>query len=460
MAALFSARRRVQTWRQIWVALAESQAELGIGGVTTEQVAALKEAIDQVDFDRAEELERELRHDVMAHIRTYGEAAPLAAGVIHLGATSAFVVDNGDLLIMREALHLVERKALCVVKALAEFAESHADRPTLAWTHFQPAQPTTVGKRACMWIADLMFDLDEIRYRLDSFRLRGIKGTTGTQASFMALTDGDAERVDALEDAVVEKLAADGALPITGQTYSRRVDAAWAATLTGIAQSASKFSYDMRLLQHLGEVLEPFGKQQVGSSAMAYKRNPIRAERMSGLSRLALQTGANLAHTAATQWLERSLDDSANKRIAIPELFLTIDALLILYYSVARGLQVSEAVIARHLADEVPTMASENLLMAAVAAGGDRQALHERVRVCAREAAEQVAVGGTNDLLTRLASEEGFAELPPAVWEAASDPAALVGRAPEQTRRFLRGVVRPRLESYPGELEMAGDVRV
>lgn len=460
MAALFSVRHRVQTWRQIWIALAESQAELGVGGVTFDQVAALKEAVDRIDFDRAAELERELRHDVMAHVRTYGEAASLAAGIIHLGATSAFVVDNGDLLIMREALLMVERKVLCVVEALAEFAEAHADRPTLSWTHFQPAQPTTVGKRACMWIADLMFDLDEIEYRLDSFRLRGIKGTTGTQASFLALTGGDAEKVDALEDAVVEKLDAPGAFPITGQTYSRRVDSAWAATLTGMAQSASKFSYDMRLLQHLGEVLEPFGERQVGSSAMAYKRNPMRAERMSGLSRLAIQTGANLAHTAATQWLERSLDDSANKRIAIPELFLTIDALLVLYQSVAAGLEVSETAIARHLADEIPTMASENLLMAAVAAGGDRQALHERVRVRAREAAEQVAAGGANDLLTRLASEEGFADLPSAVWEAASDPAALVGRAPEQTRRFVRQVVRPRLESYPGQLEMADDVRV
>ncbi len=460
MAALFSARHRVQTWRQIWIALAESQAELGVGGVTFDQVAALKEAIHRIDFDRAAELERELRHDVMAHVHTYGEAAPLAAGIIHLGATSAFVVDNGDLLIMREALLMVERKVLCVVKALAEFAETHADRPTLSWTHFQPAQPTTVGKRACMWIADLMFDLDEIGYRLDSFRLRGIKGTTGTQASFLALTGGDAEKVDALEDAVVEKLDAPGAFPITGQTYSRRVDSAWAATLTGIAQSASKFSYDMRLLQHLGEVLEPFGERQVGSSAMAYKRNPMRAERMSGLSRLAIQTGGNLAHTAATQWLERSLDDSANKRIAIPELFLTIDALLILYQSLAAGLEVSETAIARHLADELPTMASENLLMAAVAAGGDRQALHERVRVRSREAAEKVAAGGANDLLTRLASEGGFAELPSAVWEAASDPAALVGRAPEQTRRFVRQVVRPRLESYPGQLEITDDVRV
>jgi len=460
MAALFSAHLRVQTWRQIWIALAESQAELGVGGVTFEQVAALKGALDHIDFDRADELERELRHDVMAHVRAYGEVAPAAAGILHLGATSAFVVDNGDLLIMREALRVVERKTLCVVKALTEFAEAHADLPTLAWTHFQPAQPTTVGKRACLWIADLMFDLDEIKYRLGGFQLRGIKGTTGTQASFMALTGGDTDKVDALEDSIIKKLGATAAFPITGQTYSRRVDAAWSATLAGIAQSVSKFSYDLRLLQHLGEVFEPFGEQQVGSSAMAYKRNPVRAERISGLARLAIQTGSNFAHTAATQWLERSLDDSANKRIAMPELFLTVDALLVLCHSVAIGLEVSEAAIARHLADELPAMASENLLMAAVAAGGDRQALHERVRVRAREAAEQAAAGDGNDLLARLASEEGFAELPSAVWDAASNPAALVGRAPEQTRRFVREIVRPRLESYPGELEMTGDVRV
>jgi adenylosuccinate lyase len=460
MAALFSARRRVQTWRQIWVALAESQAELGVGGVTFEQVEELKGALNDIDFDRADELERELRHDVMAHVRAYGEVAPAAAGIVHLGATSAFVVDNGDLLIMREALRVVERKTLCVVKALTEFAEAHADLPTLAWTHFQPAQPTTVGKRACLWIADLMFDLDEIEYRLGGFRLRGIKGTTGTQASFMALTGGDPDKVDALEDSIIKKLGAAAAFPITGQTYSRRVDAAWSATLAGIAQSASKFSYDLRLLQHLGEVFEPFGERQVGSSAMAYKRNPVRAERIGGLARLAIQTGSNFAHTAATQWLERSLDDSANKRIAMPELFLTIDALLVLCHSIANGLEISEAAIARHLADELPAMASENLLMAAVTAGGDRQALHERVRVRAREAAEQAAAGGGNDLLARLASEEGFAELPSAVWDAASDPSTLVGRAPEQARRFVREVVRPRLESYSGELEMTGDVRV
>lgn len=463
MARIFSPRARVRTWRRIWIALADAQAELGLGGVTTEQVAALRATADDIDFGRAAKLERELRHDVMAHVHTFGEKAPAASGIIHLGATSAFVVDNGDLLLMREAMRVVERKAMCVVAALAEFAESWADTPALGWTHFQPAQPTTVGKRASLWISDLLLDLDEIGFRLDEFRLRGLKGTTGTQASFLALAHGNAALVDELERRVVAKLDAEDVFPVTGQTAPRKIDAAWGATLSGVAQSASKFGHDLRLLQHLGEVLEPFGERQVGSSAMAYKRNPMRAERMCSLARLAIQLAGTFAWTAATQWLERTLDDSAAKRIALPELFLTVDALLILWHDVTRGLEVRLEAVERNLAREIPALATETLLMEAVEGGGDRQALHERIRVRAREAAARVEGGeaaGAGDLLDRLAEEPGFAALPETSWARARDPWSYVGRAPEQTRRFLAEVVRPRLEAYPGRLEMTGQVRV
>jgi adenylosuccinate lyase len=460
MAGLFSARERIRTWRRIWIALAEAQHELEIGGVSGEQVAALRAAAEDIDFERAAELERELRHDVMAHVHAFGEAAPSARAILHLGATSAFVVDNADLLLMREATRVVERKILCVVTALADFAERFADLPTLGWTHFQPAQPTTVGKRACLWMADLLLDLDEIAFRLESFRLRGLKGTTGTQASFLALTDGDGAKVDELERKVVAKLGATGAVAVTGQTASRKIDAAWAATIAGVAQSTGKFSHDLRLLQHLGEVLEPFGERQVGSSAMPYKRNPMRAERMSALSRFAIQTAGNLAWTASTQWLERSLDDSAVKRIALPELYLAVDALLVLYHGVAGGLEVREEVVAANLRRELPSMATETLLMAATRSGGDRQALHERVRVRAREAAARVEGGEGSDLLDRLAGEPGFAALPEETWRRARDPATYVGRAPEQARSFLAREVRPRLAAYGGPLEMTGEVRV
>jgi adenylosuccinate lyase len=460
MTALFSTGTRVRAWRRIWVALARAQHELGVGGVTADQVAALERASAAIDFARAAALERELRHDVMAHVHAFGEAAPEARAVLHLGATSAFVVDNADLLVMRDGLRIVERKVLCVVSVLADFAARQAELPTLGWTHFQPAQPTTVGTRACLWIADLLLDLDEIRFRLDRFRLRGLKGTTGTQASFLALAGGDGAKVDALERRVVQLLDAPGAAPVTGQTSSRKVDAAWAATLAGVAESSGKFGNDLRLLQHLGEVLEPFGARQIGSSAMPYKRNPMRAERMCALSRFAIQTAGNLAYTAASQWLERSLDDSAVRRIALPETFLAIDALLVLWHDVAAGLEVREDAIAANLARELPAMATETLLMAAVEAGGDRQRLHERIRVRAREAAARIDSENGSDLLDRLAGEPGFAELPEETWRRARDPAAYVGRAPEQTRRFLAEYVRPLLDAFDGSLEMSGEVRV
>jgi adenylosuccinate lyase len=320
-----------------------------------------------------------------------------------------------------------------------------------------------VGKRACLWIQDLLLDLDEIAFRLNGFRLRGVKGTTGTQASFLALADGDGARVDELERRVTEKLQAPAAFPVTGQTHSRKVDAAWAATAAGVAQSAGKFSHDMRLLQHLGEVLEPFGASQVGSSAMPYKRNPMRAERMSSLARFAVQTAGNMAYTAAAQWLERSLDDSAGRRIAVPELFLTVDAILILYHEIARGLEVHEATVTANLSRELPAMATENLLMAAARSGGDRQELHERIRVRAREAAARIEGGeggAGSDLLDRLAAEPGFAELPAEAWKRARDPGTYVGRAPEQTRSFLADEVRPRLDAWEGPLEMPGEVKV
>ncbi|MBW3660140.1 MAG: adenylosuccinate lyase [Gemmatimonadetes bacterium] len=460
MARLFGARERISTWRRIWIALAEAQAELGLGGVEPEQVEALRAGASRIDFDRAEELERELRHDVMAHVHAFAEAAPSARPILHLGATSAFVVDNADLLIMRRAMRVVERKALCVVAALADFAEQWSGLPTLGWTHFQPAQPTTVGKRACLWIQDLLLDLDEIEFRLDRFRLRGLKGTTGTQASFLALADGDHAKVEALEERVVEKLGATGAFPVTGQTAPRKVDAAWGSSLAGVAVSASTFGHDLRLLQHLGEVLEPFGRRQVGSSAMPYKRNPMRAERMCGLARFAIQTAGNLDWTAATQWLERSLDDSSNKRISLPELFLTVDALLVLWHDIASGLEVREEVVRRRLEKELPAMVTETLLMEAVEAGGDRQSLHERIRVRAREAAQRVESGEDHDLLDRLAEEEEFAALSEETWRRARDPRSYVGRAPEQARAYLQRVVRPRLEAWEGDLTMTGEVRV
>jgi adenylosuccinate lyase len=347
-----------------------------------------------------------------------------------------------------------------VVDRLAGFAERHAEIPALGWTHFQPAQPTTVGKRACLWIQDLLLDLDEIEERLRAFRLRGLKGTTGTQASFLSLTGGDHAKVRELERRILAKVEADRAFPVTGQTYPRKVDAAWAATLRGVAVSASKFSHDLRLLQHAGEILEPFATRQIGSSAMPYKRNPMRAERMTGLARLAVQLAGNLDLTAASQWLERTLDDSANKRIAVPELFLTVDSLLILYHDVAGGLEVQPGAIRRNLERELPFLASERLLMEAVERGGDRQALHERIRVHAREVAARLEAGESNDLLGRLTSEEGFSGLSESSWKAAGDPSFHVGRAPEQVREFLQEVVRPRLDGWPGKLEMTGEVRV
>jgi adenylosuccinate lyase len=460
MLALFSERTRIRTWRRLWIALAEAEHELGVGGVTAAQVTALRDAADRIDWARAAELERELRHDVMAHVHLFAEAAPEARPILHLGATSAYVVDNGDQLLMREGLKVVQRKALCVVDRLAGFAERHAEIPALGWTHFQPAQPTTVGKRACLWIQDLLLDLDEIEERLRAFRLRGLKGTTGTQASFLSLTGGDHAKVRELERRILAKVEADRAFPVTGQTYPRKVDAAWAATLRGVAVSASKFSHDLRLLQHAGEILEPFATRQIGSSAMPYKRNPMRAERMTGLARLAVQLAGNLDLTAASQWLERTLDDSANKRIAVPELFLTVDSLLILYHDVAGGLEVQPGAIRRNLERELPFLASERLLMEAVERGGDRQALHERIRVHAREVAARLEAGESNDLLGRLTSEEGFSGLSESSWRAAGDPSFHVGRAPEQVREFLQEVVRPRLDGWPGKLEMTGEVRV
>ncbi|HEY7530666.1 MAG TPA: adenylosuccinate lyase [Gemmatimonadota bacterium] len=436
MSALFSERATALLWRRIWIALAEVQHELGLD-VREEQVAALRAAASRVDFERAAELERELRHDVMAHVHAFGEAAPAALPVLHLGATSADVTDNANLVQLRDALDLVRRRILDVLRPLAGFARAHAARPTLGYTHFQPAQPTTVGKRACLWIQDLLLDLAEVERRMGELRLRGLRGATGTQASFLALFDGDAERVEELERRVCARLGFDRTYAVTGQTYPRKVDALVLSALAGIGQSCARFAGDLRLLQGLHELEEPFGERQVGSSAMPYKRNPMRAERMSALARFLIVTAANAEWTAASQWLERSLDDSANRRLAVPESFLAADALLILFRDVVEGLEVRADAIARRLREELPFLASEVLLAVGVKRGGSRQALHESLR---RHAMESRGDGAR--FLEALA---GDAAVPftPAELRALLAPEAFVGLAARQVERFLAEEVEP-----------------
>jgi len=447
MSRIFSPHFKFSTWRRLWLALAEAQHELGLA-VSAEQVAELRERLAPLDPDRAAELEKELRHDVMAQLKTWAEQCPGAGGILHLGATSAFVGDNTEAIQLYEGLQLVEQRLLSVIAALSGFAAKTARIPTLGFTHFQPAQPTTVGKRACLWLQDLVLDLEEVRFALDTVKLRGVKGTTGTQASFLALFDGDHHKVEELEALVAEKLGfdRDGCFAVTGQTYSRKQDSRSLNALSGVAQSASKFSHDMRLLQHLGEVLEPFGSKQVGSSAMAYKRNPMRAERISSLARLLITFAVNPPITAATQWLERSLDDSANRRVSIPEAFLAADALLLLYGSMVPGLQVNEKVIRRRLEQELPFLATEQILMQLVAAGGDRQAGHEQIRVHSMEVHRRLQAGESNrnDLLERLAADLVFSPIRHK-FPSLSDPLRFVGRAPEQVERFIADRVSPLL---------------
>ena len=445
MAELWSEQRKHSTWRRLWVALAEAERELGIE-ISESQISDLKSAIDDIDFPLAAKYEKELRHDVMAHVHAYGDRCPSARGIIHLGATSCYVTDNTDLILMREALQLVQSKLVAVIDELAKFAAKYRDLPCLGFTHLQPAQPTTVGKRATLWCYDLVLDLAEIEYRLASLKCRGVKGTTGTQASFMALFNGDHAKIEELDRRVSAKMGFDSAYAVTGQTYSRKVDAQVLDVLGGIAQSAHKAGTDLRILQSRKELEEPFEKQQIGSSAMAYKRNPMRSERMCSLARFAMNLPANLAQTVATQWLERTLDDSANRRLVLPQAFLAIDAVLILYRNIVDGLVVYPKVIEKHLAEELPFMATEEILMAGVQAGGDRQELHEQIRVHSQAAAQQVKeFGRANDLLERLKTDAAFASVD---LGNALDARRFVGRAPEQVDTFIANVIEPIRQRY------------
>ena len=457
MSALWSPQRKFRTWRRLWVALAEAQAELGLA-ISAEQIAELQAHADDVDFEAAARYERQLRHDVMAHVHAYGDQCPQARGIIHLGATSCYVTDNTDLLLLGESLDLVRTRLVRVIDRLAHFARAHRSLACLGYTHLQPAQPTTVGKRVCLWIYDLVEDLREVESRIAGLKARGAKGTTGTQASFLRLFEGDHDRVRKLDRLVALKIGFAESYPVTGQTYSRKVDAQVVATLSGVAQSAHKAATDLRLWQSLHEVEEPFESMQVGSSAMAYKRNPMRSERICGLARLVMSLESSAAQTLATQWFERTLDDSANRRVTLPQAFLAIDAVLILYQNIASGLVVHPRVVARHLADELPFMATENLIMAAAALGRDRQVLHERVRQHSMAAAARVKEqGAANDLLARIAADETFAgvEVP-----AVLDAGQFVGRAPEQVDEFLTEYVEPLRQRFADRLAGEADVEV
>ena len=459
MKYLFSPDKKFCTWRRLWIALAQAEHELGLP-VSAEQVEELRAHQEDINYDVAEERERVVRHDVMSHVYAYGQQCPKAAGIIHLGATSCYVGDNTDIIIMTEALELIRGKLVKVLGILAKFAEAYADLPTLAFTHFQPAQPTTVGKRAALWIQDLIMDLEDVNCQLAKTKLLGSKGTTGTQASFLELFEGDHEKVKELDKRIAQLLGYQEVFPVSGQTYSRKLDSQMLNILSGIAQSAAKFSNDIRLLQHLKEVEEPFEKGQIGSSAMAYKRNPMRSERIASLARYVMSDALNPALTAATQWFERTLDDSANKRISVAEAFLATDGILNLYANVADGLVVYPKVIEQRLLKELPFMATENIMMDAVKRGGDRQQLHEAIRVHSMAAAKVVKEqGGENDLLERIANDPLFGVSMEELRDILK-PEKYVGRAPEQTREFLAEVIRPLLEKYKDDETPAEEVSV
>lgn len=447
MRWLFSPQFKFQTWRRLWVALAEAEAEVGLD-ITAAQIDELRAHVDDINFQVAEAKEQELRHDVMAHIHAYGEQCPTARGTIHLGATSAYVGDNTDLIQMREGLGVVRTRLINTMQALAQFAAQYRALVTLGYTHFQPAQLTTVGRRAVLWLQDLLFDLEDLEHCLATLHFRGAKGATGTQASFMQLCNGDTEKVKYIDRRVAEKMGFAQTLPVTGQTYPRKYDSRVLNVLAGIAQSAHKFSNDIRLMQSVGEMEEPFGKNQVGSSTMAYKRNPTRSERMASLARHVICASLNPAFTAAGQWFERTIDDSANKRLSIPEAFLATDAVLILYQEVAQGLVVYPAVMARRVAEYLPFLATENLMMEGVKAAGDRQALHEKIRQHAMDTWQRMRVeGGDNDLLQRLHSDSAFAAVREHIPEKPA-PEAYIGRAIQQVDEFLSEVYRPVQERY------------
>ena len=447
MQYIFSPDKKFRTWRKLWIALAETEKELGLH-ITDEQIAELKEHADDINFDVAKEREKVVRHDVMSHVYAYGVQCPNAKGIIHLGATSCYVGDNTDIIVMTEALKLVRSKLVNVIAELSSFAMKYKDLPTLAFTHFQPAQPTTVGKRASLWLNDLVMDLSDVDYMISQLKLLGSKGTTGTQASFLELFDGDHEKCKEADRRIAQKMGFDACYPVSGQTYSRKLDTRVLNVVASIAQSAHKFSNDIRLLQHLKEIEEPFEKSQIGSSAMAYKRNPMRSERIASLSRFVMVDAMNPAITSATQWFERTLDDSANKRLSVPEGFLAIDGILDLCLNVVDGLVVYPKVIEKRLRSELPFMATENIMMDAVKAGGDRQELHERIRELSMEAGKTVKVEGKdNNLLELIAADPAF-NLTLEELEKTMEPSRYVGRAKEQTEDFLNECIKPVLEKY------------
>jgi len=462
MQAIFAPAHRFGTWRRLWLALAESQHELGLP-IPDQALEQMRQTLDDIDLDKAAEYERRFRHDVMAHVHLFGGVAPAAKGIIHLGATSAFIGDNTDLIQHREALTLIRDRIVRCVSHLAGFASTYKDLPTLGYTHFQPAQPTTVGKRATLWIQDLVLDLEEVEFRLEKLRFRGVKGTTGTQASFLELFEGDTGKVDELDQGVAQRMGFTERFGVTGQTYTRKLDAQVLGCLSGVAASASKMGNDLRLLANLREVEEPFESEQIGSSAMPYKRNPMRAERICGMARHVIALSQDPQYTTATQWLERTLDDSANRRLSIPDSFLTLDGILVLVENIASGLVVNSGVIRRNLEVHLPFMASETILMHASAAGGDRQELHERIRQHSMEAAGRMKNEGAEaDLLERIADDDAFGMTMADLREIA-DPSRFVGRAPEQVDRFLAEWVQPALERLEiGANERLGepDVRV
>ncbi len=446
MQYLFSPDKKFKTWRRLWIALAEAEKELGLE-ITDEQIAELKAHADDINYDVAKEREKQVRHDVMSHVYAYGVQCPKAKGIIHLGATSCYVGDNTDVIIMTEALELVRKKVVNVISLLSDFAMKYKDMPTLGFTHFQPAQLTTVGKRATLWIQDLMIDLEDIEHQLSKAKLLGSKGTTGTQASFLELFDGNHEKVKKLDRLIAEKMGYNAVFPVSGQTYTRKLDSEMLAILSLVAQSAYKFSNDIRLLQNLKEIEEPFEKSQIGSSAMAYKRNPMRCERISSLSRYVIVNSINPAITASTQWFERTLDDSANKRLSVAEAFLTTDAILEIYMNVVDGLVVYPKVIEQHIENELPFMATENILMSAVKKGGDRQELHERIRVHSMEAGKTVKIEGKkNDLIDRIAKDPAF-DIDADELKSVLCSNDYVGRAPQQTEEYINEYVKPMLDN-------------
>lgn len=459
MLYVFSPDMKFTTWRRLWISLAKAEKALGLN-ITQEQIDEMEANIDNIDYEVARAREKEVRHDVMSHVYAFGQVAPKAAGIIHLGATSAYVGDNTDIIQLREGLQLVRKKLVAVLEKLSVFAEDHKAQPTLGFTHFQPAQLTTVGKRATLWMNELLMDLDEVNFRLENLRMLGSKGTTGTQASFVELFDGDGEKIKKMEQMIAKDFGFAGVTPVSGQTYSRKVDAQVLATLSGIAQSAGKFATDLRLLQHLKEIEEPFEAHQIGSSAMPYKRNPMRSERICALARYVICDSLNPAFTAYNQWFERTLDDSANKRISVPEAFLAVDAILNIMINIVSGLVVYPKVIHQRVMNELPFMATENIMMSAVKRGGNRQELHEQIRTHSMAAGKRIKEEGLeNDLIDRIAADPMFGLTREEIL-AELDPARYIGRSPEQVDDFLRDEVKPRIAPYLEDAEITVEINL